>query len=764
MSSDLSKEAILNYIAKSNRPVTKRDIANVFSVKGGGPRIALKRFLKELERDKEITPQGRGAYTTPEGLPSILLLEITAIDVDGDMLAAPVEERFKDKDIGRIEVIPDPKKGHPALIVGDRALCRISKGIDGTWEARIFKQLDTPESRVVGLVQRNRHGFVLSPADKREKHDYAIAPDDMNGAEDGLMAVGEVQPTRSGSTRFVRIIEVIGAADDPKAISLLSMHEMGLHEEFPKAVIAESEKLDGVPSLGKREDLRSIPLVTIDGADARDFDDAVYAEPLDDGGFHLIVAIADVAHYVRPKSPLDREAFKRGNSTYFPDRVVPMLPEALSNDLCSLRPKVERACVAVHMWIDKHGQLKKHTFVRGLMKSAARLTYEQVQAAQDGTTDDTTDTLMVPVITPLYAAYHVLNKARQQRGALDLDLPERRILIDENGNMTGVKPRERLDSHKLIEEFMVLANVAAAQALEAKNAPCIYRVHDTPKSDRVDNARSFVKSFGLTLAKGNVKSPKQLNGLLTAAAKLPASHVISTVILRTQAQAVYDPENIGHFGLALDHYAHFTSPIRRYADLIVHRGLIRAYGLGDGGLSEEEAARLHEIAEHISKTERVSAEAERNATDRFTAAYLSTRIGEEFSGRITGVTRFGLFIELSETGADGLVPIRTLPGNDFYIHDEQQHALIGRRSGVTFRLGAEVSVRVTEADGLTGSTLLELSGHKQGADLEGFEKSAQTKPSYNKGSRNKGHAPPGKKDRPFKKGKPSKATKPRRRK
>ena len=459
-----------------------------------------------------------------------------------------------------------------------------------------------------------------------------------------------------------------------------------------------------MPDLGTREDLRKIPLVTIDGADARDFDDAVFAEKTDNDGFHLIISIADVAYYVRPGSALDQEAYQRGNSTYFPDRVVPMLPEALSNDLCSLRPQEDRACMAFHLWIDKHGQLIKHKVVRGLMRSAARLTYEQVQAAQDGVIDDITKPLLKTVIKPLYEAYNILDRARQERGALDLDLPERQIVLNEKGHMSGVKRRERLDAHKLIEEFMILANVAAAMALEKQKAPCIYRVHDQPTEEKLNNARDFIEAFGLSLPKGGIVKPAQINHLLQRASQMEYSHLISEVILRTQSQAIYSPENIGHFGLALRRYAHFTSPIRRYADLLVHRSLIKAYNLGPGGLNEEESITLEDKADHISQTERVSAEAERSAIDRFTATWMSNHIGAEFNGRINGVTRFGLFVTLDETGADGLIPMRSLP-NDFYVHNEEQHALIGRRNKKIYRLGANITVRIIEADGLTGSSL-----------------------------------------------------------
>ncbi len=714
----MNKSQILEFIQNADTPKTKRDVARNFGVKGSGPRVALKKIIKELERDGLIIRHKGGGYSMPKGLPAVAVIEVTEISIDGDTLAKPVEWNVeKQGDPPHIEIMPD-KKGHPALIAGDRVLARFRRVDEGTYEARVIKRLDDEANQMTGMVKMHKAHASLEPVDKKERSSFIIDLDDLNGAEDNDLVMAEVQASHGRHNKKVRVVRVLGNRDDPKAISIISLSEAGLVETFPKDVLAAAEGLD-VPDLKNREDLRDIPLVTIDGADARDFDDAVFAKK-DGNGFHLIVAIADVAHYVRSGSPLDREAYRRGNSTYFPDRVVPMLPEALSNDLCSLRPRENRACLAVHMWIDDRGALTRYKFVRGLMRSEARLTYDQVQIAKDGNPDNLTAPLMEPVINPLYEAYAILDEARQRRGALDLDLPEKQILINDKGEMTGVALRTRYDSHKLIEEFMILANVAAAKALEDKNAPCIYRVHDKPSMDKLDNAREFVETFGLSLPKGQVTKPKQINYLLQQAAEMPYSHLISQTILRTQSQAVYAPQNIGHFGLALSKYAHFTSPIRRYADLIVHRSLIGAYGLGAGALDEGERARLDEIAQHISSTERVSMVAERSAVDRFTAAYLSDKVGAIFDGRITGVTRFGLFVELAESGADGLIPIRTLNG-DFYVHDEKAHALIGRRTGVAFMLGARVQVELIEADGLTGSTLLALHKHEDGALVEGVD-------------------------------------------
>lgn len=725
------KEAVLRLIAESPRPLTKRDIVAAFGIRGDDRR-EIKDMLRDLEADGEIVKTRGQEYTVPKGLPSVAVIEVTEIDIDGDVFAKPTEwNESTQGEVPKIEIVPEPKKGHPALKEGDRVLASLRRFSDRLYEGKVIRRLDDPRGTVMGMLVRQKNGYILQPASKRAKHDFDVAQSDLGDAKDGDLVVGEIQPARGLQRKKVRITKVIGRRDDPKAISLIALYEAGLSERFPADVIAATDGMT-VPDLKGREDLRPYPLVTIDGADARDFDDAVFAEKEEDG-YHLIVAIADVAYYVRPGSALDREALRRGNSTYFPDRVVPMLPEALSNDLCSLRPKENRACMAFHLWIDNGGGLKKYKIVRGIMRSEARLTYDQVQAAKDGEPSDLTGPLMDKVIMPLYEAYELLDKARRQRGALDLDLPERKIMIDENGNMTGVKNRERYDSHKLIEEFMILANVAAATALEMRKAPCVYRIHDRPSKEKLDSAGEFLEAFGLSLPKGQSVKPAQLNLLLQKAKESPYTHLVSEVILRSQAQAIYDPENIGHFGLALQKYAHFTSPIRRYADLLVHRSLIKAYDLGPGGLSEEEEVTLEEKCEHISQTERTSAEAERASIDRFTAKWMSQRIGDAFSGRINGVTRFGLFVTLDENGADGLVPIRTLP-SDYYIHDEKQHALIGQRSKRIYRLGANVRVRIVEADGFTGSSLFELEG-SEGADLKGLK----FKPSNNSlhGGRNR---------------------------
>jgi len=642
-----TRDDIRKYLSESPEPLTKRELTDAFEIKGDHPRKEFNATLKAMEKAGEITKQA-GAYSIPDALPNVDVVEVTEITVDGDIFAQPVKwDESVRGPAPRVEIMADDKKGRAALKEGDRVLARLSRIDNENYKGHTIRRLDIQKGRIVGTVERAGNKFVLRPTNKKAKIDFDLPQHDLNSAKEHDLVIGEIQPSRSPYNKQVRVLDVLGPKTDPKSISRISIHEAGLSEEFSQAALDETNNMI-VPELGNREDLRSMPLVTIDGPDARDFDDAVWAEKTKDG-FHMIVAIADVAYYVRPGSDLDKEAYERGNSTYFPDMVLPMLPEKLSNDLCSLRPHEDRACLAFHLWIDNDGNLKKQKIVRALMRSTARLTYEQVQEAYDGKVDKTTLPLMKKVINPLYEAYQSLEKAREKRGALEIEMPERRVVINDKNEMTGVKKRERLDSHKLIEEFMIAANVAAATVLTNKNAPCVFRVHDKPDNRKLDNVRGYLAGFNLHLPKGNVDEPAQLNKVLKKAADLPFAPLVNEVMLRTQMQACYHPENIGHFGLALERYAHFTSPIRRYADLLVHRSLIETFKLGEGGLDKGQQARLEEMSNHISGAERISAEAERNAVDRFAAAYLQDHIGEEFKGRIRGVTSAGLFISLEDT-------------------------------------------------------------------------------------------------------------------
>ncbi len=702
-----SRDKILEFIRESPTPVGKREIARAFQIKGAD-RIALKAILKDLRQDGHLGREP-GRKLTPRGeLPSVAVIQVTGIDEDGELLARPAIWEGEGQ-APVIYVAPDTRS-RAALAAGDRALAKLTRVGGNAYEARVIRRIAKVEKRILGVFEVAERGGLIRPTDKRTKHDLAVRREDMGGAQPGELVAAELRPGgrhRLGP-REARVTERLGDVSDPRNLSLVAVYEHDIPLDFPPEALAEAERVAAAPA-GKREDLRAVPLITIDGADARDFDDAVWAEadPSSPGAWHLLVAIADVSWYVRPDGPLDRAAYERGNSVYFPDRVVPMLPEVLSNGWCSLRPNEDRACMVAEMWISAEGELRKYRFGRAVMRSAARLTYEEVQAARDGHPGETAGPLLKPAIEPLYGAYESLLKARRKRGTLELDLGERQIVMAEDGSVDSIEKRTRLDSHRLIEEFMITANIAAAKRLEALHQPCMYRIHDQPDPVKIEALREVMASIGLRLARGQVIRPGALTALLEKAKGTPAAAMASGLVLRAQSQAVYSPGNIGHFGLALTHYAHFTSPIRRYADLLVHRALIAGLKLGAGALAADAGARFAAAGEHISATERRASAAERDATDRLTASFLANKIGAIVQGSVNGVTRFGLFVTLDDSGADGLIPISRLP-DDFYIHDEGAHCLVGRRWGRRYSLGERLSVRLREANPLTGGIVLDL--------------------------------------------------------
>jgi ribonuclease R len=702
-----TKQQILDFIRDSPTPVGKREIARAFGI-SGGDRIPLKAMLKEIAAEGAVE-RGRGRrLAQPKSLPETAVVQIVGVDPDGEVVARPVA--WTDDSKPPKILMASERRGTPALAEGDRVLARLARIGPDLYEGRIVRKLAGVPQRVVGVYESIPGvGGRLRPTDRRVKTEFRIAAADAGDAEPGELVLAEVLHTHRLGLLQARVVERLGRFGEPKTISLISIHEHDIPTEFPRQALDLAQAAEPAP-LGQRSDLRAVPLVTIDPEDARDHDDAVWAAPDENpdnpGGFRLLVAIADVAWYVRAGEALDREAEKRGNSVYFPDRVVPMLPEALSAGLCSLRPQEDRPCLAVEMLVDRQGKKLRHRFLRGLMRSAARLTYGQVQAARDGRPDDITGPLLESVIAPLYSGFEALLAARAKRGTLDLDLPERRVFLVD-GKVARIEPRARLDSHRLVEEYMIAANVAAAEALEAKRMPCMYRVHDAPDPAKIEALREFAASLGLSLAKGQVIRPAVFARLLEQAGGTPYAAMINELVLRSQAQAVYSPANIGHFGLALPRYCHFTSPIRRYADLLVHRALIAAHGFGDDGLRPEDGARFPATAEHISATERRAAAAERDAVDRYVAAFLAERVGDIFVGGITGVTRFGLFVTLKDSGGSGLVPISSLP-SDFYDHDERRHCLVGRRWGRVYSLGETVGVRLVEATPITGGLVLQL--------------------------------------------------------
>ncbi len=703
-----TKQEILEWISENPTLTSKRDIAKAFGIKGAD-RIDLKRILKELSADGHLEKRRR-SYRDPDRLPPVSVLQVKAPNADGDLFARPLE--WHGEGVEPIVLIIG-RASDPALGEGDRILARLTlvHEEDHNYEARLIRRIGVNPRRIVGIFRKGAEGGRIVPIDKAASTEWLVSDGAVHGAKDGeLVEAEQAGPKNRMGLPRARIVERLGDPAAPKAVSLIAIHQHGIPDDFPDKVIegADKAKPEG---LSGREDLRDIPLLTIDPSDARDHDDACYAHADDDpknpGGHVIWVAIADVAAYVRPGSALDREARKRGNSSYFPDRVVPMLPDRLSGDLCSLHEGVPRACIAVRMQIDADGNKIGHRFVRGLMRSAASLNYVEVQEAIDGNPNDRTGPLLENVLRPLYAAYAALKKAREERQPLDLDLPERKIILSDDGEVQSVAFRDRLDAHRLIEEFMILANVSAAETLIAKRRPLLFRVHEEPAPEKLESLRETAQAAGLNLAKGQVLQTRHLNALLNAAAGTEDAELINLSTLRSMAQANYNPENFGHFGLALRNYAHFTSPIRRYADLIVHRALILAHGWGKDGLSPEEIERLEETANHISDTERRSMMAERDTTDRYLAAYLSERVGNEFTGRISGIARFGAFVKLDETGADGLVPVRSL-GREFFHFDREAGTLMGSDTGLTIAIGQRVTVRLTEAVPVTGGLELEL--------------------------------------------------------
>ncbi|MBB2203150.1 ribonuclease R family protein [Gluconacetobacter tumulisoli] len=715
------REVLRRFIADATGRVGKREISRAFGL-GPEHRTALRAMLRDLALDGTLVPAGAKRFRASAALPEATVVQVTGTDPDGDPVARAVAW---DGDGPAPVVFMHPEqKGRPALAPGERVVARLKRLGPGRYEGRTLRRLTDAPGRIVGLFRparvtddapprlRAEAGRVI-PADRRSRAEWIVPAGETLDAGPDEIVVAEPLPQSGPGLKSARIVERLGRMGDPRSISLLAIHTHGIPDVFPAEALAEAERARGVSAAG-REDLRDVPLITIDGADARDFDDAVYAEP-DGDGFRLIVAIADVAHYVRPGSALDREARRRGNSVYFPDRVVPMLPEALSNGWCSLRPGEDRGCLFAEIHIDAAGTKTRHRFGRGIMRSAARLTYEQAQDASEGTTGENQPETGLPdgLITTLFAAWRALSTARARRGTLDLDLPERLVRFDPLGRIASIDPRPRYDSHRLIEEFMVLANVAAAEELDRRRRPCLYRIHAPPSPERAEAMRDSLSTLGHDLPPVGSLRARDLGAVLDRASGTDAAGLVNETILRAQSQAEYSPDNIGHFGLALPAYAHFTSPIRRYADLMVHRALIGMGATPPDGMPAADAAGLEEIGTQVSTTERRAAVAERETTERYVAAWLGEQIGCECDGHISGLTRFGIFVTLTQTGATGLVPLSALP-DDVWVHDEATQTLRGRPrgpdGGMRFQLAQKVTVRLVEATPVTGGLLFALVG------------------------------------------------------
>ena len=703
-----SPEELLRYIAENPDRSGKREIAKAFGLRGED-RAWLKDTLRDLQ-DQGLLEKQRKRHIRPGALPHVAVLDIFGRDDEGGLLARPTEQ---EGDGPPPVVAVRVSRGGRAPGIGDRILAKTFPTDDATgpaYTARVMKIFERRAETTLGIFRVLKDGtFRIEPVERRQP-ELVVDEEFRNGATNGDLV--EVEPARAPRYGLpkAKVLAVLGSLTSEKAVSMIAIHAHDIPHIFPPDVLAETQALKPVAIEG-REDWRDLPLITIDPADAKDHDDAVFAAPDTDeknpGGVIVTVAIADVVAYVRPGSALDREAVKRGNSVYFPDRVVPMLPERISNDLCSLREGEDRPAMAVRMTFSADGRKIRHSFHRVMMKSAAKLAYPQAQAAIDGVPDDKTGPILGTVLKPLWDAYAVLKRGRDARQPLELELPERKIVLKEDGTVDRVLVPERLDAHKLIEEFMIQANVSAAETLEARKQPLIYRIHDAPSLAKQESLRDFLHTLGLSLARGPQMRPAQFNGILQQVRGQDSEELVNEVVLRAQSQAEYSPANIGHFGLNLRRYAHFTSPIRRYADLTVHRALIAALGLGSGGLTRDEEARLEETAALISTAERRAMAAERETVDRLIAAYLAERIDDRFEARVSGVTKAGLFVQLPQYGADGFIPVSSL-GGDYYIYDETARSLFGERSGKGYQLADRVEVRLVEVAPMAGAMRFEM--------------------------------------------------------
>ena len=701
-----SPNDIIEFLNDSDGASVRRDIARAFGVKGAA-RAELRALLKDMEAEGVIDLAGGKRVKVAGKLPPVMPIDIIGVTHDGDLECEPAG--WKDDHDPPLIRISEKRamKFKPAPGVGDRVLARLKPTGDGAYAAEIMKAIGKGAHRFLAVFRKDRGRTIAEPVERRARGTFMIDRGDHAGAQDGDLVWVETKNARGYGAQKARVRKIEGHIDDRDAFSTIALANHGIPTEFPKAVLAEAQKAQ-LPALDERTDLRATPLFTIDPADAKDHDDACFAEPdtnpENPGGHRIIVAIADVSYFVRAGSELDKEALRRANSVYLPDRVVPMLPERLSNDLCSLREGEDRPCLAVEMIIDSGGRKKSHRFMRALMRSHAKLSYEEAQAISEGAPAGAD---IKQAVSNLFGAFRARWTERIKRAPLDLDLPERKVILNKQGEVADVIKRERFDAHRVIEEFMILANVAAAETLERARLELIYRVHDQPDEDDLEGVREYLDRLDYRLVKGGSVRPANFNQILKIAEARDEKEMISQIVLRAQRQAIYDTENRGHFGLNLPRYAHFTSPIRRYADLTVHRALVTAAKLRPGGQTKKEAAGLGDVAAQISDFERRAIAAEREATDRYLSEYLASRIGAEFDARIRGVTKYGLFVMIDPSGADGFIPMRSIGGERFRFEDAM-HRVVGETTGGVFRLGQPVRVKLEEAIPLTGSLRFEM--------------------------------------------------------
>ena len=711
-----TRQQILDFIEQSGQPAGKREIARAFGLHSHD-KILLKALLKDMADEGLIDSAPGRAFHKAGGVPRVTVLRVVSVD-DGQVWAQP-ESWHADTPPPKLRVIERGRRS--ALALNDRILARTEEAGKGH-VAHVMKKLQRSAELVLGVVRREGDRYYLTPVDKREKRELPIS--ELKEAQEGDLVLAE--PSGRPPRVTARVDAILGDPFAPRSFSLIAIHKYGLRDEFRTEAMVEARHVARQKLGEDREDLTHLPIVAIDPEDARDHDDAIWASPREDGdGWDAIVAIADVSFYVRPGSELDCEARARGNSVYFPDRVVPMLPHELSSDICSLKQGETRAAMACHLHVGKDGALKSWQFSRSKICVAANIAYEDAQAAMDAAGEQVIENASSPcsmpelegrvpkelvdkALKPLWACWRALLAARERREPLELDLPERRVMLDEKGRILSVAPRERLDAHRLVEDYMIAANVAAAKALERKKAPVMYRVHEAPGREKLVALKDYLATFDLEFALGQVIRPATFNRIIE---RIGADHdarpEIMEQLLRTQMQARYSPEPLGHFGLALGSYAHFTSPIRRYADLLVHRALVSSSRLGEGGLPPQEAEQFVEIGEHISMLERRAMEAERETIDRYVAAFLADKVGQILKCRITGVQPFGFFATVEDLGGDGLVPAAIL-GNEYFRYDEAARALVGEETGETYRVGQHLELKLVEANPASGALRFEL--------------------------------------------------------
>ena len=705
-----TKQDLLLWLKDNPNKASKREIAKAFGITGSY-KIGLKKLILDLENERKA-PSKSNSESFISVIPSTVICIVKGPDKDGDIFL-DLLDWSEGEEIPKIFYFE--RSGSIPVSVGDRILCELTKveGKDYHYEAKLIRRIPKTNnsSKIVGVFRVSSSGGTLEALSKRLNTIWTIPRNAVNGSVDGdIVEAEQTSPKSRFGMPKARVISILGKTDDSKAISLIAIHEHSIVNEFSKETL--SEAVNSAPvTLVDRDDLRHIPFVTIDPADARDHDDACYVElDLDvenKGGFIVWIAIADVAHYVQPNSLLDGEARNRGNSTYFPDRVVPMLPEILSADLCSLHEGEDRPCLALKMILDSDGKKTSQQFFRGLMRSRGSLVYREVQEAIDGNPSKKIQPILESILKPLYKCYEVLQNTTKERGPLILDLPERKILLDDSGKVASIEFLDRLDAHKVVEELMILANVAAAEELFNNKSYFLYRIHEEPEKEKVNTLREIVKSCGLSFSKGQVLKTHHLNSLLCNAKETEYSELVSMSILRSMPQAYYGAQPIGHFGLALRRYTHFTSPIRRYADLVTHRAIIETINRGQNPLYEFDPVELEAIGESISICERKSMLAERDTVDRYLAAFFSDRLGLEVLGTISGVARFGIFVKIDGSGADGLVPVSTI-GNEYFRYNQDKQVLVAERTGLVLGLGKRVLVRLVETNALTGGLTLQL--------------------------------------------------------